>query len=96
MTRRPTALDSVVPARPDGGGGAATPSFRLPDGSADGQPGPARRSGSARRCSPGVARTWVMGILNVTPDSFSGDGLLAGTAAGDPVASAVAPRPADG
>lgn len=32
-------------------------------------------------------RTYVMGILNVTPDSFSGDGLLA---AGDPVATAVA------
>ena len=33
------------------------------------------------------ARTYVMGILNVTPDSFSGDGLLA---AADPVAAAVA------
>ena len=33
------------------------------------------------------ARTYVMGILNVTPDSFSGDGLLA---ADDPVAAAVA------
>ena len=32
-------------------------------------------------------RTYVMGILNVTPDSFSGDGLLAG--ADDPVAAAV-------
>ena len=32
-------------------------------------------------------RTYVMGILNVTPDSFSGDGLLAD---GDPVARAVA------
>ena len=32
-------------------------------------------------------RTFVMGILNVTPDSFSGDGLLA---TGDPVAGAVA------
>jgi dihydropteroate synthase len=32
-------------------------------------------------------RTFVMGILNVTPDSFSGDGLLA---AGDPVEAAVA------
>jgi dihydropteroate synthase len=31
-------------------------------------------------------RTFVMGILNVTPDSFSGDGLLAGA---DPVAAAV-------
>jgi dihydropteroate synthase len=32
-------------------------------------------------------RTYVMGILNATPDSFSGDGLLA---APDPVAAAVA------
>jgi dihydropteroate synthase len=38
------------------------------------------------------SRTFVMGILNVTPDSFSGDGLLAGSAEdGDPspVAAAV-------
>lgn len=38
-------------------------------------------------------RTFVMGIVNVTPDSFSGDGLLADNAvaeAGDPVAAAVA------
>ncbi|MCA9949640.1 MAG: dihydropteroate synthase [Anaerolineales bacterium] len=34
-------------------------------------------------------RTYVMGILNVTPDSFSGDGLAAGTE-GDVVAAAVA------
>src|SRR5258708_38575492 len=27
------------------------------------------------------ARTYVMGILNVTPDSFSGDGLLSGSEA---------------
>ena len=33
------------------------------------------------------ARTYVMGILNVTPDSFSGDGLLASS---DPIATAVA------
>jgi dihydropteroate synthase len=32
-------------------------------------------------------RTFVMGIVNVTPDSFSGDGLLA--AGGDPVQAAV-------
>jgi dihydropteroate synthase len=31
-------------------------------------------------------RTFVMGVLNVTPDSFSGDGLLV---AGDPVATAL-------
>jgi dihydropteroate synthase len=39
-------------------------------------------------------RTFVMGILNVTPDSFSGDGLLAGPAGApapaDPVEAAVA------
>jgi dihydropteroate synthase len=34
------------------------------------------------------SRTFVMGILNVTPDSFSGDGLLA--SGGDPVRAAVA------
>lgn len=32
-------------------------------------------------------RTYVMGIVNVTPDSFSGDGLLA---SGDPTSAAVA------
>ena len=31
-------------------------------------------------------RTYVMGIVNMTPDSFSGDGLLAGS---DPVDAAV-------
>ncbi len=35
-------------------------------------------------------RTYVMGILNITPDSFSGDGLLAGSGADDPVEAAVA------
>ena len=35
-------------------------------------------------------RTYVMGILNVTPDSFAGDGLLAGAGADDPVEAAVA------
>lgn len=34
-------------------------------------------------------RTFVMGILNITPDSFSGDGLLAGGGSDDPVAAAV-------
>jgi dihydropteroate synthase len=63
---------------------------------------------SARTTKPGVSRigpatfrwgerTYVMGILNVTPDSFSGDGLLAGTGGTggtggtvDPVEAAVA------
>ena len=35
-------------------------------------------------------RTYVMGIINATPDSFSGDGLLATDAASDPIATAVA------
>jgi dihydropteroate synthase len=35
-------------------------------------------------------RTYVMGIVNATPDSFSGDGLFAGGGVFDPVASAVA------
>jgi dihydropteroate synthase len=47
---------------------------------------------AAMRVGPSLfawgARTFVMGILNVTPDSFSGDGLLA--APGDPIATAVA------
>ena len=34
------------------------------------------------------SRTYVMGILNITPDSFSGDGLLAGQTQ-DPVAAAL-------
>jgi dihydropteroate synthase len=36
------------------------------------------------------SRTFVMGIVNVTPDSFSGDGLLVGTGAGRQVHAAVA------
>jgi dihydropteroate synthase len=35
-------------------------------------------------------RTYVMGIVNATPDSFSGDGVLADEAAPDPIAAAVA------
>ena len=36
------------------------------------------------------SRTYVMGILNVTPDSFSGDGLLGSSPSGDPVEASVA------
>ena len=32
MTERPEPRDGVVPARPELGGGAATPSYALPDG----------------------------------------------------------------
>jgi dihydropteroate synthase len=67
----------IVPERPDLGGGAATPSFALPADAADGLPGrPRPRAIGPRRFTWGE-RTYVMGVLNVTPDSFSGDGLLA-------------------
>ena len=35
-----------------------------------------------KRCFEWGDRTYVMGVLNVTPDSFSGDGLLSSDAAG--------------
>jgi len=77
----------VVPARPEAGGGAATPSFALAEGSNAGtadRPAPLRvRS----RTFAWGSRTFVMGIVNVTPDSFSGDGILAVTAAEDAVAA---------
>jgi dihydropteroate synthase len=83
----------VVAARPELGGGAATPSFGLPGDAPVGIPGPAAplRIGPARFAWG--TRTFVMGILNVTPDSFSGDGLLARDGKGraaDPVDRAVA------
>lgn len=74
------------------GGGDATPSVALPEGAEHGLPGPP----AALEIGPGTfawgERTFVMGILNVTPDSFSGDGLLAassGRGDGDPVGRAV-------
>lgn len=84
------APEGVVPARPDAGGGAATPSFALPPGAGEGlprEPGPLRIGGCEFRWG---SRTYVMGVLNVTPDSFSGDGLLGRRDAAAPVAEAVA------
>jgi dihydropteroate synthase len=55
----------------------AMPFVRLPDGASSGIA--ARTLGELRigpRTFPWGSRTFVMGILNVTPDSFSGDGLL--------------------
>jgi dihydropteroate synthase len=76
----------AVAERPDAGGGAATPSYALPTDAATGMPGPPK----TLRIGPAMldwgTRTYVMGVLNVTPDSFSGDGLLA---AADPVEAAV-------
>jgi dihydropteroate synthase len=78
---------SVQPAANEGPGGDATPSFALPVDADNGLPGapvPLRIGPATFRWGE---RTHVMGILNVTPDSFSGDGLLT---AGDPTAAAVA------
>jgi dihydropteroate synthase len=66
-----------------------TPSVRLPAGASRGLPAdpPAALAIGNREFEWG-SRTFVMGVINVTPDSFSGDGLLA--AGGDPLAAAVA------
>lgn len=78
----------VIPARPELGGGAATPSFRLPEDASSGLPDrPGSMAIGPRRFDWG-RRTYVMGIINATPDSFSGDGLLAEP--GDPVEAALA------
>lgn len=71
-------------ARPERGGGAAPSSGPVAD-AGSGIPATA----TALRVGPATfdwgSRTFVMGILNVTPDSFSGDGLLApGSATDDP------------
>ena len=93
MTDDPTARElprksgGVVPADAGAGGGAATPSFARPAGATPGLPGPLGSTRLGPRTFEWGTRTYVMGILNVTPDSFSGDGLLA--AGGDPVAAAV-------
>jgi dihydropteroate synthase len=67
----------VLDARPELGGARSTPAFALPDGAPSG--GLPAALGTTR-IGPGTfawgARTFVMGIVNVTPDSFSGDGLL--------------------
>ncbi len=73
----------IVPAAPERGGGAATPSYAPAEGAGSGLPGaPAPTTIGPRRFAWGT-RTFVMGILNVTPDSFSGDGLLASGAPED-------------
>jgi len=67
----------------------ATPSVSLPP---DAQSGIPRRPPQALEIGGRLfdwgSRTYVMGIINVTPDSFSGDGLMVANA--DPVAAAVA------
>jgi len=53
----------------------------LPAGTTDGLPGALGSTRIGRRTFAWGERTYVMGILNATPDSFSGDGLLAAAAA---------------
>ena len=88
MTDRDLPIErGAVAGQPDAGGGASTPSYARPVDASDGVPG----APVALRVGPATlewrSRTFVMGVLNVTPDSFSGDGLLD---ADDPVAAAVA------
>ena len=71
------AATSVMGARPELGGAQATPSFGLPEGAPDGLPRGLGETRIGPRSFPWGERTFVMGIVNVTPDSFSGDGLLA-------------------
>ena len=78
----------VVAPDPGRGGGAATPSFAVPADGTAGLPGLPDPLAIGPRTFAWGTRTFVMGILNVTPDSFSGDGLLAG--GGDVAAAAVA------
>ncbi|HEX5240686.1 MAG TPA: dihydropteroate synthase, partial [Candidatus Limnocylindrales bacterium] len=85
---------SVMPAEPERGGGLATPSFGLPAGASSGLPGPLGETRIGPRTFAWGTRTFVMGILNVTPDSFSGDGLARDGLARDGHGSAA--RPPDG
>jgi dihydropteroate synthase len=74
------------------GGGAATPSVGLPPGSTTGMPDRPAPLKIGPRTFIWGERTFVMGIINVTPDSFSGDGLLSAddrAGAADPVGRAV-------
>ncbi len=88
MTERALPGERGVVHGKDGrGGGASTPSFALPDGATPGVPADPRPLAAGPLTLDWGTRTYVMGVLNVTPDSFSGDGLLA---ADDPVAAAVA------
>ena len=67
----------------------ATPWVRLPEGASSGVPssdlGELRIGPATFRWG---ARTYVMGIVNVTPDSFSGDGLLSEDGTGGRTAAA--------
>ncbi len=86
--RRLPPEQGVEPATP-GTGGQSSSSFRAPQNGPNGLPGPLGATQIGAASFAWGVRTYVMGILNVTPDSFSGDGLLATTGTG-PVAAALA------
>jgi dihydropteroate synthase len=86
--RRLQAEKGVLPG--GGAGGAATPSFADPSGQASGlqaRPAPIRIGPRTFRWGE---RTYLVGILNITPDSFSGDGLLAADGSVEAIALAQA------
>jgi dihydropteroate synthase len=66
----------VVPGGLDTGGGA-TSSFAIPPDASAGLPATPAPTRIGERTFVWGRRTYVMGIVNVTPDSFSGDGLIA-------------------
>ena len=82
------AARGVVEPDPRRGGGGATPSFAIPPDAGTGLPGTPAPLAIGPRIFAWGSRTFIVGILNVTPDSFSGDGLL--VAGGDPVAASLA------
>jgi hypothetical protein len=80
----PPVAPSVVPGRPEAGV-ARPPVVPAARRRVHGVPSARGDRHQARDVRQGE-RPYVMGVLNVTPDSFSGDGLLA---AAEPVAAAV-------
>ncbi|HVA87654.1 MAG TPA: dihydropteroate synthase [Candidatus Saccharimonadales bacterium] len=76
--------EEAVEGRPNVGGGLATPSFAIPDGASTGLPRPLGETTIGGRTFRWGERTYLMGIVNVTPDSFSGDGLM-GAPVRDPI-----------
>ena len=98
MTESTTSAPGGTAKRPDRGRAAAPPThgraagpptlgLPTPEESTDGGSGRPTPLRIGPRMFSWGQRTFVMGILNATPDSFSGDGLLAGS--GDPIATAV-------
>jgi dihydropteroate synthase len=91
-SRRSIAADgAVLEPRPELGGGRPTPAYALPEGAPSGLPAGLGSTTIGRRHFTWGSRTFVMGILNVTPDSFSGDGLLAAGRAAATISTAGGP-----